>query len=118
MKQSITTPRQPSKPIEKMLTLKMPHWHEAMTADLPRIDPAVKTLVESLISKWADSEIAARHSTKIASRIRAARFIRVQTADTFDFDYNKSTRAMKASYLPLYHATRLENGIKSLPAMP
>jgi DNA replication protein DnaC len=107
MKEPTITPA-PSKQDDltaKLLALKLTHWQEAMTADLPGLEPAAKTLVTSLFARWADFELAARHSTTITSRVKAARFIKVQTADGFDFDYNKATRATKTAYLPLYHAT-------------
>ena len=82
-----------------------------MTRDLPGLEPAAKTLVSNLIARWADFELAARHSTTIASRIRGAKFIKTQTLDGFDFDYNKSTRTAKGTYLPLYHATAKDGAL-------
>jgi DNA replication protein DnaC len=108
MKQSPHIPPPPKNPdplLQKLLALKLPHWQEAMTKDILCLDPAIKTAVLDQVGRWADFELAARHSTTIASRVKAARFVRVQTVDNFDFDYNKSTRTAKPAYLPLYHAT-------------
>lgn len=90
---------------KKLLALKLLNWHEAMAKGVEGLDPKTRALVLELTEKWADSELAERHSTTIASRIKAAKFIKVQTIDDFDFDYNKATRAVKGAYLPLYHAT-------------
>jgi DNA replication protein DnaC len=98
-------PKSPDVLAQKLLSLKLTHWQEAMAKDIPNLDPAAKTLVLDQIGRWADFELAARHSTTIGSRIKAAKFVKVQTIDGFDFDYNKSTRASKGSYLPLHHAT-------------
>ena len=89
----------------KLLELKLRHWQEAMGKDVAGLDPAGRALVNDLTNRWADFELASRHSTTISSRIKAAKFIKMQTLDGFDFDYNKTTRAAKPSYLPLYHAT-------------
>jgi DNA replication protein DnaC len=90
---------------KKLLALKLAHWQEAMAKGLTELDPKSRALVVELTGRWADCELAQRHSTTIASRVKAAKFTKVQTADAFDFDYNKATRAAKGAYLPLYHAT-------------
>lgn len=100
----ISPPKIPDDLAQKLIALKMMHWQEAMAKDVTGLDPAAKALVSKMVGRWADSELAARHSLTIGSRIKAAKFVKVQTVDGFDFDYNKSTRAAKGSYLPLYHA--------------
>ena len=99
------TSKSPDALTAKLLDLKLTQWQAAMTKDIASLDPAGRSLVNDLIHRWADFELSSRHSMTIASRIKAAKFIKVQTVDNFDFDYNNATRAAKASYLPLYHAT-------------
>jgi DNA replication protein DnaC len=107
MKQTTTDtpPQKPDALAQKLLDLKLPHWHAAMATDIGSLEPASRLLISDMINRWADFELATRHSTTIASRIKTAKFIKVQTVDGFDFDYNKATRTVKPSYLQLYHAT-------------
>lgn len=99
------TPKSPDALTQKLLSLRLTHWQEEMAKDVAGLDPAAKTLVSDLVGRWAGFELASRHSTTIALRIKAAKFVKAQTVDDFDFDYNKATRAAKPTYLPLYHAT-------------
>ena len=59
----------------------------------------------------ADDELAYREQRTIERRIREARFIRLQTVDQFDFDYNPSTRKLKKRYLQLLHADPVAQGV-------
>ena len=108
MTQKLTTPPQKNS-LEilkkKLEELKLSYWQGAMEKDFGSLEPEKKEIICDLLGRWADFELAGRHSTTIAMRIKAAKFIKVQTLDGFDFDYNKSTRAAKGNYLPLHHAT-------------
>lgn len=57
------------------------------------------------LKKWTAIELAERHSQSIRRRIDDARFIRIQTVDQFDFQYNPSTRAIQKDFLKLHHET-------------
>jgi len=47
----------------------------------------------------------------IAARIQAAKFVQVQTVDTFDFEYNGSTRKLRSRYLNLLATDLVAEGI-------
>lgn len=76
-----------------------------MEAETASLEPAKRAFLVDMISRWSDYELAKRHSTTIDLRIKAAKFVQIQTIDNFDFDYNKATRATKPTYLPLYNET-------------
>ena len=58
-----------------------PAWLAAWGARHPEQQAAVRAALEALV----DHELARRTERAIAARIQAAKFIQVQTADTFDF---------------------------------
>ena len=105
MKPMINNPKNLEALLKKLTDLKLSHWQEAMVNEIPNLEPAKRELIIDVMDRWTGFELAKRHSATIALRIKAARFVKVQTVDGFDFDYNKSTRSIKGSYLPLYHET-------------
>lgn len=85
--------------------LKLNHWSKAMMQDWLVLKPADQQLVSSLLTKWVDTELAERHSNGIRRRIHEAKFIRTQTVDQYDFDFNPSTRALRNDFLKLHRET-------------
>lgn len=75
-------------------------------ADWPSMKPAEQHSLGSGLKKWIATEMAERHSAGIHRRIYDAKFIRNQTVDQFDFQYNASTRAIEKDYLKLYNHTQ------------
>lgn len=74
-------------------------------------DPENAAAVLACLGRMADTEIAERTERKVQRRINEAQFIRIQTADAFDFTYNASTRKLKKRYLRLLKAGAVEQGI-------
>jgi len=62
----------------------------------------------------ADRELARRTERLVAARIAAAKFIRVQTVDTFNFEYNAATRKLRSRYLNLLATDLVVEGIGAL----
>lgn len=95
-----------SKTIESLVQLlsdlKLKHMAEILSAELPTLPPGEQTIVLRYLSRWAETEKAERQAALIQSRIRNARFQRIQTADAFDFTYSKATKAIERSYLTLH----------------
>jgi len=78
-------------------------WHPEQVAP-------VREALEALV----DHELARRQERAIATRIQAAKFIQVQTAETFDFEYNGSTRKLRARYLNLCATDLVAEGVGAL----
>jgi DNA replication protein DnaC len=74
-------------------------------------DPDKAVLITTLLKPMADDEIGSRFERTIKRRIKEARFIRLQTVDSFNFDYNPSTRKLKKRYLKLLHADPVAQGV-------
>ena len=50
--------------------------------------PAERARVREVLERLVDQELARRSEQKVAARIKAARFVQLQTAETFHFDYS------------------------------
>jgi DNA replication protein DnaC len=94
---------------ELLQDLKLKSWPELMSEDLGSVMPAEKIKIHGFIEKWARAEIAKRKTLQVTSRIKAARFRRLQTIDTYKFDYNKTTRAAQKKYLDLFDSIATDN---------
>jgi DNA replication protein DnaC len=84
--------------------LRLKHWSEVMLQDLAEMAPGEQGLLLKCMTKWSETEKANRRAQMIATKIRSSRFKRVQTIDAFDFNHNKATQAIKATYLALYQS--------------
>jgi len=98
---------------EKLTRLQLlgaPAWLAAWGERHPEQHTAVRAALEAL----ADQELARRHERTIAARIQAAKFVQVQTLDTFNFEYNASTRKLRSRYLNLCATDCVAEGIGAL----
>ena len=76
--------------------------------------PEQRAAVERALEALADHELARRRERAITARIQAAKFVQVQTVDTFDFEYNVSTRKLRSRYLNLLATDCVAEGIGAL----
>lgn len=67
-----------------------------------------------LLEKLADQELAQRADRSIERRIKEAQFVRIQTVDTFDFDFNASTKALRKTYLQLLAADHVSQDVGAI----
>jgi len=98
---------------EKLTQLQLtsaPAWLVAWGERHPEQRAAVRAALEVLV----DHELARRRERTVAARIRAAKFVQVQTVDTFDFEYNGSTRKLRSRYLNLLATDCVAEGIGAL----
>ena len=63
--------------------------------------PEARVPVRAVLDALVDRELARRTEHKVAARLKAAKFIQIQTADTFNFEYNAATRKLRGRYLNL-----------------
>ena len=89
--------------------LNLKYWASKLDGDMNELTPEVQRAVTALIRKWGAHEICERLGRKIQQRIIGAQFIKTQTVDTFDFEYNKSTREIKKPYLELFNEVAKDN---------
>ncbi len=76
--------------------------------------PAERDAVRAALEALAERELARRTERLVAARIAAAKFVRVQTVDSFDFEYNGATRKLRHRYLNLLATDLVAEGIGAL----
>lgn len=83
--------------------LRLKHWGTVIKNDLSAMPPDQQHFLVSNLLKWAQTEKSERKAALIASRIKSAKFKRIQTVDNFDFNHSKQTQAIQKNYLALYN---------------
>jgi DNA replication protein DnaC len=78
---------------------------------LYREDPERALLAVSTLGPLVDHELQGRAQRSVERRIQEARFIRIQTVDQFDFNYNPATRKIETPHLKLLHADPVSQGV-------
>ena len=93
--------------VSKNLTdLKLKHWQSVLSTDLEGLMPESRKLILSHLAKATRLELSERHTQSINWRIECAKFIRVQSIDQYDFDYNASTKEIKSGCIKLHDKIR------------
>lgn len=89
--------------------LNLKHWASQIDSDMNELSPEIRRAISTLICKWGAHEISERLNRRIHQRINSALFIKIQTIDTFDFEYNKSTREIKKPYMEIFNSVAKDN---------
>jgi DNA replication protein DnaC len=84
--------------------LRLKGWGKMIEADLAGLTPTETSILMRSLSKWVLSERAEKKEAQIASKIRSAKFKRVQTVDNFDFSHSKATQTIQKNYLALHNS--------------
>mgnify|MGYP001559873387 CR=1 FL=1 len=82
--------------------LRLRHFGKAMDADLAGMAPVERERFLGLLSRWARVELAERKSSSIQSKIRTAKFLKLQTVDQFNFEHSTYTRKHRTPYISLF----------------
>ena len=90
--------------LELFSELKLKHWGEVLKTDLEQMHESERETIFKYLPKWILKEKTERRSQLIASRIRAAKFKKIQTVDTFDFKHSKATQSIEKNYLSLFNS--------------
>jgi DNA replication protein DnaC len=77
-------------------------------------DPPKAAEIAQVLEKMADNELAQRAERTVERRIQDAQFVRIQTVDTFEFNYNPSTRKLKKTYLQLMDADHVQQAVGAI----
>ncbi len=76
--------------------------------------PEQRALLREALEALADRELARRTERTVAARIKAAGFVQLQTAETFNFEYNAATRKLRSRYLNLLATDLVAEGTGAL----
>jgi DNA replication protein DnaC len=95
--------------IESLSQLRLKHWGGLIRQDLATMTPEIKENLLKCLSRWTETEKAERKAALIATRIKSAKFRKLQTVDNFDFSHSKATQNIQKNYLALYHGISIDN---------
>lgn len=83
--------------------LRLKHWGEALKSDFETMPEPDRQTILKYLPKWILKEKTERKSQLIASRIRIAKFRKIQTIEAFNFKYNKATEGIEKNYFSLFN---------------
>lgn len=94
---------------EGLTDLKLKYWGQMMQEDLEKMKDPERELITKYLTHWIQKEKAERHTSMIQSKIRTAKFRRVQTVENYDFRHSKTTEKIEKNYLALYQSIAKDN---------
>lgn len=94
---------------EGLAALKLRFWSQAMMEDLEKMRDQDREVITKYLSLWISKEKAERHTSMIQSKIRTAKFRRVQTVENFDFRHSKTAEKIEKTYLTLHQSINKDN---------
>lgn len=94
---------------EGLADLKLKHWGQALSEDLSKMKDSEKEIIAKYLNQWILREKTERHTSMIQSKIRTAKFRRIQTVENFDFKHSKTTEKIEKSYLALHASLNKDN---------
>lgn len=77
-------------------------------------DAARAEMIAQTLEPLLADELSAKKERTVQRRIKDAQFIRIQTLDAFDFNYNPSTKKLKKRYLELLSADAVTQDISAV----
>ena len=75
--------------IDDLTTLRLEVMASGLDAELARESRSREAII-AVMTRLASAELAARQERKVAYRIKEARLGRIETVDTFNFDFSHS----------------------------
>jgi DNA replication protein DnaC len=88
--------------IEALSELRLKYWSQSLKEDLEAMKDQERDLISKYLEKWVAKEKSERRTQMIQSKVRSAKFRRLQTVETFDFKHSKTTEKIEKPYLTLH----------------
>jgi DNA replication protein DnaC len=82
--------------------LRLKHFEKACLVDIATLLPAEREKIVPLLKNWVRVELAERKTAAIQSKVRNAKFVKIQTVDQYNFDRNAYTKKHRTNYLNLF----------------
>lgn len=95
--------------MELLAELKLKAWSNILVKDLEEMPAKEKIFIIGHLSKYLLLERTERRNQLIASRIKPAKFKKVQTVENFDFKHSKTTQKIEKTYLSMYEGLARDN---------
>lgn len=86
-----------------------PAGRELISEDLEKMKDQDRSLISKYLRQWISKEKLERHSSMTQSKIRTAKFRRIQTVANYDFLHSKTTEKIGKAYLALHAGTARDN---------
>ena len=94
--------------------LKVKHFPGVIDEGLKDQDPKQQEQTITLLKRCCEKEKSERKTTKIAARVKSAKFRQIQTAELFDFSHSKMTQKIEKTYLSIHNNVDKENLPKAI----
>jgi DNA replication protein DnaC len=91
---------------KNLQALKLRHLAKKFKEDIEKLPGSERDKISELVEVWTNTEISEKNSELITRRTAAAKFLRIQTIEDYNFDYNKSTKALKEPYIKIHGQVR------------
>ena len=85
-----------------LIELRLRHFEAACSADMTTLQPVERDQIVKMLQRWVRAELAERKTAAVQSRIRTAKFVKIQTVDQFNFDHNAMTKKHRSNYMDLF----------------
>jgi DNA replication protein DnaC len=95
--------------VEYLNDLKLKHMSGLLQTDIVKMSEPERDTIVKYLHKWATHERAERKTQLIASKIRSAKFRKLQTIDNFNFKHNAVTERIEKNYLALHRSIAKDN---------
>ena len=89
--------------------LKLKYWGQALLQDMEKMKDPERDLISKYLTEWIGKEKSERRTAMIQSKIRTAKFRRVQTVENFDFRHSKTSEKIEKTYLALHANVAKDN---------
>ena len=89
--------------------LRLKHMAQILEKDLDTMAANERTVLLKHLGRWLNTEKSERKTQLIASKVRTAKFRKIQTVDTFNFKHSSVTERIEKSYLTLYRGMARDN---------
>lgn len=87
---------------KNLIDLRLRHFEKAASQSLTGLAPGEREPVVAMLKRWVQVELAERKTSAIQSKVRSAKFVKVQTIDQFNFDRNAHTKKHRSNYVTLF----------------
>src|SRR5438132_21293 len=87
---------------KNLIELRLRHFEKSACVSLAQLQPSEREAIITMLRRWVQVELAERKTAAVQSKVRNAKFVKVQTIDQFNFERNAMTKKLRSNYLTLF----------------
>ena len=87
---------------EYLGAFRLKYFAKGFETDLGLMTEPERATILKYLARWSEAEQSERKSALIASKIKCARFRKLQTVDAYDFRHSATTEKIERPYMNLY----------------